>query len=222
MIDGARTGWCILRTSGRRTLPLALFLNDAGIEAWSPARVIRRPAPGQRRRLVMGQRRVLIDVRVAVLPSFVFASADRLADIARLASVPQNEFTIFQFGGSVPVVSDASVTGLRAAEEDYAAQHQALCDAETRAKAQQDRAEMLRTDRARQKALRKVSKPLVSGDAVVVNDMPALSGVIGRVIQGNGTSALIDFGGSLTMTVDAWRLLPVTLREGAALQGTAA
>jgi hypothetical protein len=69
-MDTAGT-WCILRTSGGRTVPLARSLAAVGFEVWTPVRTIRRPAPGQGRRLVMSQRRKLIDVDLAILPGFV-------------------------------------------------------------------------------------------------------------------------------------------------------
>ncbi|RYE52310.1 MAG: hypothetical protein EOP20_15140, partial [Hyphomicrobiales bacterium] len=76
--------WCILSTSGGRTLPLARSLSAAGLDAWAPMRTIRRPAPGQRRALHLGLRRRMIEVDLPVLPGFVFVNAEHLDELARI------------------------------------------------------------------------------------------------------------------------------------------
>lgn len=106
------TGWCILRTNGRRTLRLAQSLTDAGIEAWTPRTVQKRRLS----RVHMGFR----EVEQSMVPSFVFARACHLADLmAILASFnsPHPAFSIFQHAGRAPVIADREIGHLRAAEE---------------------------------------------------------------------------------------------------------
>lgn len=217
--------WCILRTSPGRTLPLARSLEAAGFEVWTPTKIIRRPAPGQRRRLVLGMRRDMVEVALPILPSFLFAAADRLDDLLRVAALPfgpHPSFAIFRHGDRVPLVGGGCVAGLRDAEAEAAAAIQAERDQDDREAARQRRAEMLRTDRAKRKALRSQRRDFDAGARVVVDGLPALAGLEGRIVQGRGTTALIDFGGTLTMKVEAWRVRPSALHSVPAHQGAAA
>jgi len=211
--------WCILSTTGGRTLPLARSLAAAGLEVWTPTRTIRRPAPGQRRRLHMGQRRKMIEVDVAILPGFVFARAAHLDDLARAAIDPASRhplFVVFQLAGRAPMVSDASVAGLREEEERAAALAQALRDADTREEARRARAEQMKTERARRAALRRERRDFAVGVQVEIAEMPSMAGMVGRVTLSNGTTATIDFGGALPMKVEAWRVIPSALSGEAA------
>jgi hypothetical protein len=72
--------WCILRTSGRHTIRLAGTLNAAGIEAWSPVepKMIRVPRKNVRRQII-----------VPMMASYVFAKADRMVDLLRLADTEE-------------------------------------------------------------------------------------------------------------------------------------
>lgn len=208
--------WCVLRTPGSKTLSLAEALTGDGLEVWTPRRVIRRPAPGQRRRLVMGQRRRMIEVEVPILSGFVFVREGAEDDLARFALSPGNAhlpFRVMQRCGHAALVSEASVAGLRDAESDAAAETQAERDAETREEARRLRAERLSTERARLKALRRVRKSFATGDRVTVPDVPALAGLEGSITSSNGTTAAINFGGIYSLTVEAWRILPVVLRS---------
>lgn len=211
--------WCILSTTGGRTLPLARSLADAGLEVWTPTRTIRRPAPGQRRRLHMGQRRKMVEVDVAILPGFVFARAGQVDELARLShdvTARHPVFTVFQLGGRAPLVTDASVTGLREEEARAEALAQSLRDADTREEARRLRAEFMRTEKARRAALRREHREFAIGQPVEIGDMPSMAGMVGRVTQSNGTSALIDFGGAFPMKVEAWRVIPSALSGEAA------
>lgn len=225
---GARAGgdrWCILRTAGPRTLQLMKALTGAGFEAWTPSRTVKRDAPGKRRRIVMGQTRLMVEVTMPILPGFVFARASRLNDLFRLSETidsPLPRFRVFTHAGRAPEIRDADVTGLRVAEADALAAITAKREAEGRAAARRERAERLGTERARRRALRQETKTLASGDDVTVADMPALAGLIGRVVEGRGTSAVIHFGGSLIMTVEAWRVQPHHVSTASAITGAAA
>lgn len=211
--------WCILSTSGGRTLPLARSLANAGIQVWTPTRTIRRPAPGQRRSLVLGRRRKMIEVDLAILPGFVFARASHLDQLAGLALDLTHQhpvFSIFQMAGRAPLVSDASVDGLRAEEAAAAAAVQGLRDADTREEARRQRADQMRTERARRAALRRERRDFTIGEPVEVEEMPSMAGLVGRVIASSGTMATIDFGGPFPVKVEAWRVIPYALSGEAA------
>lgn len=222
---GTAGTWCILRTSAGRTVPLARSLASMGFEVWTPVRTIRRPAPGQGRRLVMGQRRKLVDVDQAILPGFVFARAAQLHDLVRAASAEPGQhpsFSVFHQAGRVPLVREASIIGLRCAERDAADARRAEFEAESREQERRARADRLRTEKERRKALRREVKDLSAGDAVTVEGMAAFDGLVGIVVQGQGASAVVEFGGSLRIEIEAWQLLPVLLQNGNAHGGIAA
>lgn len=225
-IDGAiPSRWCILRTSGGRTLALADTLIAAGIEAWTPRRTIKRPAPGNRRRYVMGQRRVMIEVSLPIIPGFVFARADMLDDIIRASAMPYGphpSFSLLMVGDRVPLVGERQVAGLRTAEELATAAIVSEREEETRDQERRARAARLGTERAQRKALRQERKAFRTGDKVIVEDMAALVGVIGTIVEGRGTSAVIHFGGSLTMEVEAWRVRAVNVQKANTLSRDAA
>jgi hypothetical protein len=73
--DSGAEGWCILRTSPARTLPLAASLMAAGVEAWSPAQMVTRR---------MGRKRERVEQAAPVTASMAiergFASAMLAAD----------------------------------------------------------------------------------------------------------------------------------------------
>jgi preprotein translocase subunit YajC len=212
--DGSVDSWCILRTSSGRTLRLAESLAADGIETWTPRRTIKRAAPGNRRRMVMGQRRVMIEVDLPIVPGFVFARADMLDDIIRASALPfgpHPSFSLLHIGERVPLVGEGQVAGLREAEREAYDAIMSEREAETREQERIDRALRLNTEAQQRKALRKETKNFAQGDAVTVDDMVALSGIVGTVVEGRGTSAVIHFGGSLTMEVEAWRVRTVSV-----------
>ncbi|MEH3121998.1 MAG: hypothetical protein PGN16_08470 [Sphingomonas phyllosphaerae] len=227
MNDGAAKAvrWCILQTTASKTLALAAALRGEGIAAWTPSRTVKRDAPGNRRRLALGQRKVMVEVTVPMLANWVFAPEDDLADLWRLSDQQQGPcppFTVFSVAQRAALVRDAAVTGLREAEAEALAAITAEREAETRAAAHRARAERLGTLRARRAALRRETKALDGGQEVTVDGMPALEGLVGKVVEGKGTSAVIHFGGALTMTIEAWRLRDNPVRSETALTGTAA
>jgi len=221
----AERDWCILRTSSVRTLKLAETLVDSGIDAWTPRRTVKRDAPGNRRRLAMGQRKVMVEVDMPIIPGFVFARAAMLDDIIRASALPfgpHPSFSLLQVGDRVPLVGERQIAGLRAAEELATIAITSEREAEGRDEARRARAVRLGSERARRKALRQEQKALAAGDQVTIDDMPALAGMIGTVIEGRGTSAVIHFGGALTMEVEAWRVHPSCVQSGNTLSRAAA
>ena len=177
------TRWCILRTSGGQTLPLARSLRAAGFDVWTPAREIRKVV----RRGTRAEKRLEIDI--AILPTFVFAretdlsaladaatqptSADPAAAVTReddwvprigdceraLASIsPYPQFSIFRHGGRIPLISDREVAGLQEEEREAAATMQAMRDAETREEAERIRIAAIRSESARRRAMKEMER----------------------------------------------------------------
>lgn len=217
--------WCILRVASARTLKLAETLRAAGIDAWSPRRTIKRDAPGKRRRIALKQPKLMLEIDMPIIPGFVFACADRLDDIIRAGALPfgpHPSFSLLQVGDRVPLVGERQIAGLVAAEAEATAAIAEERLAEGREQERRARATRLGTERARRKALRQEVKALTVGQQVTVDDMPALAGVVGTVVRGWGTSALIHFGGSLTMEVEAWRVRPSAVPSGNTLHRDAA
>jgi hypothetical protein len=210
--------WCILRTSGGRTLALADSLTKAGFEAWSPRKTLKRIKAGVKPRL--DGTRPTIEVDAAILPTFVFARAKDLSVLAQVACAditPHPPFSIFRYGGRYPVIADASVIGLQDAERDATAVIEAIRAAETREEAERIRKAALKTERERiramriseaerRKALRNERGTFDAGQHVTVEDMPSFTGVTGVVESSDGRSAVVVFGGMLVVTVEAWQL----------------
>ena len=106
------------------------------------------------------------------------------------------------------MVGDASVLGLQE-EERLAAEHiAALRDAETREEQRRIRGAALRTKRERERALRAERHDFAIGSQVSVTNQPSLAGLTGVIASSDGRSAVVAFGGSLIMTIEAWRLSP--------------
>lgn len=162
--------WCILRTSGARTLRLERSLVGAGFEAWTPKE-------GQSRKRPRSSSR--IDVVVPIAPTFVFVRAERLADVARALAQPVSPhppFSIFQHAGRIPLVREAALASLRAAEEKAA---------------------------RREKRSHRYIYPR---GAKVKTDEPAFVGLTGVVEDGDGKHAVVTFGGSFRMKIATWLL----------------
>ncbi len=118
-------GWCILRTSGSSTMPLARGLREAGYDAWTPIEI-------QNRR--RGHSRDRIDREAAIMPSYVFADAARLAELLALSKRPAQcyrrwdkakaefvihgipYFSVFRYDDRFPVIADGSLEPLRVIE----------------------------------------------------------------------------------------------------------
>lgn len=102
--------WCILRTNGGRTLPLAQSLAAAGIEAWTPTRAEKRRA---------ARSKAVKQIDVPIMPTFVFVRAVHIVELRRCLSLPSNPhppFSLFRHGGRIPLISDRSLESLRSEE----------------------------------------------------------------------------------------------------------
>lgn len=99
--------WIILRTSGQKTLRLAERLQAMGFDAWTPIET-------QRVRRSRSNLRCVI--RLAMLPSFVFAREDHRHALAEMALDPFAGFSIMRQGGRFAAVDDRQLVGLRTIE----------------------------------------------------------------------------------------------------------
>jgi transcription antitermination factor NusG len=99
--------WCVLRTGGARTIPLARSLAQAGLGAWTPSKTIKRIRPRSRIEQV---------IEAPIMPTFVFVPAANRFDlqaILRLPSSPHPQFSFFWCGNRSPLISDEEVDRLR-------------------------------------------------------------------------------------------------------------
>lgn len=193
--------WCILRTTGPRTLPLARSLTDGGFEVWTPT------APK------LSERAGVDRVEQPIAPTFVFAKAQHTIDLLAVSRDPASRhpsFSVFRRLNRVPFIGPAGMAGLRDAQATAEAEFVALTEKQTREEMRRERVAQLQRDRARRKALR--SQPLGAlglGTWVEVQEMPALVGLQGEIVEERGTAAVVAFGGLLRMEIEAWRMIAV-------------
>lgn len=108
-LDGLK--WCILRTAGPRTLPVAESLSEAGFEVWTPVET--------RRHQLRAGKSGTITTTLPIMPTFVFARnrhQNELAAITRLPVSPHPRFSLFQYLDRVVTVRDSELERLRDAE----------------------------------------------------------------------------------------------------------
>lgn len=224
------TRWAILRTSGGQTLPLMRSLREAGFDVWSPARPIRRTLKAK---TPTGTRS--IDTEVPILPTFVFASeadlpklVDIVDDLASGRGCLHPAFSIFRYGGRIPIVGDAEVRGLRDEEERTIAVLQAMRAAESHAEAERIRIAAMQTETARRRATKELERAqrlalrstrvgrFKPGTLVTVVEMEAMVGVSGVVEASDGVHAWVRFG-SCSWKIEGWRVSPSDSTTSAAL-----
>lgn len=106
--------WCILRMASADTLKLARSLSEAGIAVWTP--VERRI--GRTRRT-----RTRYPKEGALMPSYVFGRVEHVAELLRLAMMPQRDhprFSVFRYQGGIPLIADEQLDALRSEEDRQA------------------------------------------------------------------------------------------------------
>lgn len=171
------THWCILRTSGARTLPLARSLHEAGFDVWTPKQTksVRRPGV----RVKTGGKPEMVDRDQPIMPTFVFARSDRVADLFRVLALPINphpSFSVFHYAGRIPLIADHEVAALRKAEEQ----------AERRSRR---------------------SQRYIFGKGMKVRaEEPAFVGLVGVVEDSDGKTAWVRFGPTFRMKIATWLL----------------
>lgn len=178
-------GWCILRTSGGNTLPVANALVDAGFEVWTPVEI-------QKRRI--GRRREQREVPTAITPGIVFARESQLHDLVTMSRSPSLThqvwnadlrrmeqrgcpfFSVFRYQGHYPRVTDRSLDPLRQAEQRAAPRDKVVA--------------------------------LNPGQEVRCPEA-GFDGLVGTVQLSKGRHALVVFPGfSIPIQIDVARLLP--------------
>lgn len=120
MTRGIFEGWCVLRTKSRHTLKLAQSLGEDGFEVWTPVetRTVRVPRMNVRRQ-----------IRLPIMPSYVFAKAAHLIDLIMLAAMPvkprrgaglrqpaHEDFRVMRCPTGIPAVTDDDLAALRKIE----------------------------------------------------------------------------------------------------------
>ena len=120
--------WFVVRTSGRSTMLLAQTLSEDGLEAWTPIRtqIIRVPRMNVKR-----------EVKLAMLPSFVFVRSAHLHELILLEKMPQKprrvvpktedgksepkyhrDFHVFHYLDSIPLIADRHLEPMRIRERE--------------------------------------------------------------------------------------------------------
>lgn len=117
--------WCILRMSSGATAQVAMSLAEAGFDVWTPVVMAAKRA---------GPSRKPVERPVPLVPTIVFARADRLHDLVVLSRAPAltyrrfnrelgrmeqhgcPHFSIFRDQGHYPLVADRELEALRRAE----------------------------------------------------------------------------------------------------------
>lgn len=112
--------WIILRTSGRHTMSLAESLAKDGYSVWTPIETkrIRVPRANARR-----------EVRLPIMPSYVFARVSHLIDLLQLAAMPVKPrrgaglresahagFSVMHLKDRIPTIADRHLAELRKIE----------------------------------------------------------------------------------------------------------
>jgi hypothetical protein len=178
--------WCILRMAAGSTLSVAKGLADAGYDVWTPVEQ-------QQKRVRASRTRVKVDM--PMMPSFVFARDDRLADLLALSKSPgltyqswdaeQRKmvtrgipfFRVFRYLDAYPRIADRHLDPLRQAEQRR---------------------------QPREKARR-----LMPGTKVRF-PYAGFDGLVGRVEESKGRYALVCFPGfSVPIKIASDGLLPV-------------
>lgn len=161
--------------------------------------------------------KVMRELQAAILPTFVFLRADALDNLRRLIATSKSAlppFSVLSHAGRVPLVSERQMAALRAEEERSASAHQVVLEREARL------AE--RNERQRQRAILRASAPTFEAGAKVRVTQPAFAGMTGIVERGQGKAAVVNLGGSISITIEAWLLESVGVNREHSLMGAAA
>lgn len=206
MVEASEKGdrWCILRTSGAKTVPLAAALQAAGFRAWTPTEMQRAKVAGK-----------LADRVSPIVPTFVFASEGHVIDLLVASQDPRcrfPSFSLFRRGDRVPLIGGGEMRALRDAEDLAALRYGQIVEGEAAEHRRQLRVAELKRAAARRKALRaQPLGPMTLGTWVEVSDAPALAGLTGQIVEARGNAAVVMFGGAMRMTIEAWQIVPVAL-----------
>lgn len=166
------TTWIILRTAGRTTMRLAETLVADGFEAWTPieTKSFRKPRDNVRR-----------SIRLPLMPSYVFARADRLIDLLEIAKAAERprrgqspahtSFSVMHWNEGIPVIADRQLEQLRRIE-------------------------------AKRTPLKKANRALTSGVEVRVKlEGGSFAGMRGRVERSDNSTTLVCFNKRMTVKI---------------------
>ena len=192
MIGRSEDGWCILRTGGPRTVPLAKSLADAGFEAWTPIQVQFREKT---------RRKPAEERAMPILPTFVFARAKHLSELNRLTRSDVHwhpAFSVFRYQGVPPIISDERIGGLREAE----AAALKIADARRRSDA----------GKALKDAKDQLRRALPKGKSI---DMPTgpFAGFTGVVESSTRKEAWVVLPGGFRLKIDTWLVAQDVAKE---------
>lgn len=104
--------WLILRCKNADTLPLLRSLTRAGLDVWTPTERVTKRVP---------RANIKRKLDNALLPSYVFAAFDDLADLTAICDEPVSQhraFRIFYWHRKLPLIADATLGPLRDLERD--------------------------------------------------------------------------------------------------------
>lgn len=173
----SRTGWCILRMAGQRTLAVVSSLSQAGIGVWTPSTMRRKFRPRSTK---------YTDFRIPLLPSFAFADADQVRELLAIVHAPISAhppFSIFTRGDEVQLVRDRDLEALREYERLAQEEWERFVAAAARD--------------AKRKRKKSRAKAYVLGQRVRV-DRPAFSGLEGKIVEiRNNGDLVLEFHGFL-------------------------
>jgi hypothetical protein len=202
-IDVSTDLWCILRSGGSKTLPLVRALNNSGIGAWTPTMTMRRRRPRSNDTL---------EIAAPIVPTFAFAPSEDIEQLliirsSRFSTHPP--FSIMGSGDRIALVREGQLHQLREEEESAASRYAILLQVEADQLDRKERAALLRTEKARRKALRaQYRDDIAIGSSVTVEGVSPFTGMAGAVLSGDGKVFRVAFGGSLDIKIEAWQLVP--------------
>jgi len=200
------TSWCILQTSGGRTLAVVRSLRSAGFDVWAPTGMVRRFRPRSTK---------YRDDPIALLTGVVFAPYEDAARLSAAAQSPVSQhpsFSLLMHQGAYGRVLDASLDPLRAFEIDKAIEWTGFVAAQERARLERIRK---KKGRRRTKGRSNAARSYVLGQTVHVEG-PAFQGLTAKVVESKKNGSLvIDLGGFLgEIVVETCDVRPVHV-EGA-------
>lgn len=102
--------FCILRTSGSKTLALANSLSKSGLDVWTPIERRTRRKPRSKE---------IVEITFPIMPTYVFARASDLPALVQLSEAivsPHPDFSVFRYHGTFPLVSEQELAPIRAIE----------------------------------------------------------------------------------------------------------
>lgn len=200
MNDNTKTasGWCVLRTSPGRTLRLMAALTSAGYDAWTPRQMQIRRRP---------RSKLTIDIEIPIAPTFVFARAVHVRELAAAEVALPNPFpafSLFRHAGRIPLISDGEVAGFRAEEDRHREAWERAAERER-----------LRSERAKRKRL-------VMGQRVRFSEKSPFAGISGTVETDGDRFVMGAFGQSFRLKIGTWLLSPDDIEQTEPIMGAAA